>query len=88
MREGKELPDVRVLHIYGGPQSPRVPGYIVGEDDGPHAGLARPRLAHQQHLLPVHPGICKEEYPLRSYTMKIDESYTMNSTKYDTEIID
>ena len=52
-------PHVRVLHVNGGPQPPRVPGDEVGEDDGPHAGLAGPRLAHQQNLLSVHVKVCK-----------------------------
>ena len=26
---------------------PGVSGNVIGKDDGPHAGLARPRLAHQ-----------------------------------------
>ncbi len=46
-----EEPDVRVLHVDGGAQPSRVAGDVVGEDDGPHRGLARPRLSHQQDLL-------------------------------------
>ena len=31
-------------------QPSSVSGNVVGKDDGPHAGLARATLAHQQHL--------------------------------------
>ena len=47
-------PHVTVLHINGGPQPPRVPRDEVGEDDGPHTGLTRPRLSHQQHFFTIH----------------------------------
>lgn len=33
-----------------GSQAPRVPRDVVGENDGPHAGLAGAALPHQQHL--------------------------------------
>ena len=47
-------PHMGVLNINGGSQSPGVSGYEVGKDDGPHAGLARARFAHQQHLFTIH----------------------------------
>ena len=45
--EVAEQPHVRVLHVDGGAEPPRVPGDEVREDDGPHAGLPRPWLPHQ-----------------------------------------
>ena len=43
-------PHVGVFDIDGGSQPPCVPGDVVGKDDGPHRGLAWPRLAHQKDL--------------------------------------
>lgn len=45
------LPDMRVFNVQGGTKPHGVFGGVVGEDDGPHRGLARSGLAHEQHLL-------------------------------------
>lgn len=55
----KVQPDVGVLDVDGGPEPPGVPGDVVGEDDGPHARLARAGLAHQQNFFAVHVGYAK-----------------------------
>lgn len=47
--------DVGMFDVDGGAEPPRVPGDVVGEDDGPHRRLPGARLAHQQHLL-LHDG--------------------------------
>lgn len=45
------LPDMRVFNVEGGAEPHGVLGGVVGEDDGPHRGLPRSGLAHEQHLL-------------------------------------
>lgn len=42
---------MRVFNVEGGAEPHGVLGGVVGEDDGPHRGLTRSGLAHEQHLL-------------------------------------
>lgn len=44
-------PDMRVFNIQRGAEPHGVLGGVVGEDDGPHRGLARAGFAHKQYLL-------------------------------------
>ena len=47
-------PDMTVLNINCSSKSPRIPCYVVGKYDRPHACFPRARLSHQQNLFSIH----------------------------------
>ena len=57
--------------LTGGAQTPRISRNVVGKDDGPHAGLTRPALTHQQHLRREH-GVMSGESRASAYEIRSD----------------